>query len=756
VSDKKLESGPVANAPTQRSVVTRAKRASTDPETISSPGVPKRVVGEAGVQSDPLYLSRRSRTAPSPRVVLPRAWRIAEIAAWVVIALPALYQLVLLATAIAGRIGYPYDLEWMEGGMLHHALRIKSGEGIYVPPSVDFIPYLYTPLYPSLLALFGGAFGINYVLGRVISVLSLVGIFVVGAANIANKRYEHEHGARAAVWTGILLGCGVFAASYPYMEGWFDLVRADTLFLLMVTAGIAGLPKWAAESQLIAGDWLRAHARVAAGAALLALSFFCKQTGIIYVALGGMIVLVVAWRRLPAYIATAGVIGLGGTLLLQKTTNGWFWIYVSKIHRAHDFNMDRFWKSFGNILLKFPLMSVVIVIGLVTVLRTWWVLRRVPMPARPFLLWTAAFVVSTVVGAVGWGTEFAHFNAYMPAFLHGAFAAGAAVPAMYGCWRAVLARNKQLDAAGLRRAHATASGASLALAALLAITCWQARWKPAQFVPTARDVAAGDKLIKRLRAIDGDIWMPSHPWYAHLAGKQHTYVHRMGVKDVTTRQARVVEGLDEAVRAHAFAALVLDDRDVHLELPVLHSNYRPALTLPPDERPRLFTGAKVVPDAIWVPALKAAPPAGAKSLFDFEQLTWDGWRKSGNAWGVGPVQTSVPGEPIVIGATGQRFATSAHDGDASTGRVTTPPFLLDGSKLTLSLGGGTDATKLRVELWVEKTIIATASVPEPGGETLHEVTLAIPAEQHGKEATLVFVDDATTGHLTIDDVWLWN
>ena len=710
-------------------------RATTD-EPVSNPGVPKRLRSEPGVQSEPLYLSKRK--LPTARI--PTRVRLVHALPWVLVALPALYQLVLLATAIAGRVGYPYDLEWMEGGMLHHALRIKHGEGIYVPPSIDFIPYLYTPLYPSLLALFGGGFGINYVVGRVISIIALLGIGAVSAVQIAHKR--HEHVARGPVWAGIALAFGLFAASYPYMEGWFDLVRADTLFLFMVTAGIAGLPKWAAT-----GTGLRGHAQVAAAATLLALSFFCKQTGFVYVGVGGVIVLVVAWRRVPVYVATAGVIGLGGTWLLDRTTQGWFWTYVSKIHRAHDFNMDRFWKSFGNILLKFPAMTAVIAIGVIVVGWTWWRRRSLPRAAHPFVLWTAVFAVSTVVGAIGWGTEFAHFNAYMPAFLHGALAAGAAVPAVYACWR--------LRFEGHARAHAIASGAALGVAIVLAATCWTARWKPAQFMPTQRDVAAGDRLIAHLRSIDGNVWMPSHPWYLHLAGKR-LFVHRMGVKDVTARQARVVAGLDEAVRSHAFAALVLDDRDLYLELPILHSNYRPALKLPSTERPRLFTGAKIVPDAIWIPAVRAAPPAGATSLFDFEQVTWDAWRKSGNAWGKGPVQTSLPGQPIVLGASGQRFATSMHDGDASTGRVTSSPFPLDATKLSLRLGGGTDATKLRVELWVDNAIIATASVPEPGGETLHDVTLAVPAEQRGKQATLVFVDDSATAHLTIDDVWLWN
>ena len=123
----------------------------------------------------------------------------------------------------------------------------------------------------------------------------------------------------------------------------------------MVTAAIAGLPRWAAT-----GAGLRGHGRVAAGAALLALAFFCKQTGIIYVALGGLIVLVVAWRRVVTYVAVAGVIGLGGTWLLQTTTHGWFWIYVRKIHAAHDFNMDRFWKSLGNILWHVPALTIVV------------------------------------------------------------------------------------------------------------------------------------------------------------------------------------------------------------------------------------------------------------------------------------------------------------------------------------------------------------------------------------------------------------
>ncbi len=683
----------------------------------------------------------------------PPLWpRLAQIAIWLLIALPALYQLGLLVVTIAGRYNYPYDLEWMEGGMLHHAQRIRDGTGIYVPPSIDFIPYLYTPLYPSMIALAGSAFGVTYTVGRAISILGLIGIAIIATIHLGNKR--HQHLRREPVWAGIALALGLFAAIYPYVEGWFDLVRADTFFLFLITAGISAIPRWATT-----GEGFGGHGRVAAGAALLALAFFCKQTGVIYVGLGGVMVLVLAWRRTLTFAGTAGVIGLGGTWILNRTTNGWFWTYISKIHRTHDFNMDRFWKSFGNILWHFPAMTIVIVLALGLVGVTWYRTRVLPRQAQPLLVWSVTFAVSTVVGAVGWGTEFAHYNAYMPAFLHGALAAGSAIPAIYACTRTHWGNRKHPELAS--------TAAALLAAIPLALACWTARWDPKKFVPTAEDVAAGDRLIARLRTIEGEVWMPSHPWYLYMAGKTPR-VHRMGIRDVTTRSPRVVEGLDDTLKKHAFTALVLDNRDINVDLGLVRALYRPALKLPASEHPRLYTGAGSVPrnfftgepllfpDSIWVPAIPATPPAGVRALFDFETPTWGAWIRSGTAWGNGGESTALPGQDLVLGATGGLFATSMHGGDQATGRVTSPIFALDAAKLTMRLGGGTDATKLRVELWVDNTIIDVASVPLPGGDSLRQVTLAVPEAMRGKLGKLVLVDDSPGGHLDIDDVWAWN
>jgi len=712
----------------------------------------------------------------------------ARTALWTAVSLPAVYQLGLLITAIAARIGYPYDLEWTEGAILHHVLRIKAGGGLYVPPSIEFIPSLYTPLYPAVVAMFSGLFGLSYAFARAISVISLIGISVVAAVQIGSRR--HEHTDLAPVSAGIVLGLGLFAASYPAADGWYDLASPDTMFLFMATSGLAGLPRWS-----LAGSGVLGHARIAAAGVLLALAVFCKQIGVAYAGLGALIVAFYAWRRLPAYLAGVGAVGVGLTALLQQTTDGWFWIYTQELRSAYDVSVDRFWTALAHIAWRPELRgaqlapigaAISIVVGgtLLVLAVTWWRHRRWPPQARPFALWTVTYLVSAVACAADAASELAQPNAIVPALLHGALAAGAAVPALFACVQMLTERSPHGE-------H-VATGAALAAAGVLAYACASAAWQPLTFSPTAEDVAAGDRLIARIKQTEGEVWMPSHPWYLHLAGRT-PYAHRAGIRDVTRGGAHTIEGLEQALRRHAFGAIFLDEPDLHeREVPGLLRYYRPVFKLPRpgqcpppcrdadgavcepcaaptcapppcNERPRLYSGERIQPESIWMPAVPATPPAGARVIFNFESETWQGWTASGAAWGQGPVTAPVSGQEMVIGATGVRFATSMHGGDAATGRLTSPEFAIDGARLTLRLGGGTDA-KLRVELLaVDPQVnpngtpspVATASPLLPGGDTLREVTLDV-SRFRGKPARLVLVDDSGAGHLVIDDVWLWR
>lgn len=509
---------------------------------------------------------------------------------WLIPAIPGVWQLGLLLYTVARRWAFPYDLEWMEGGMLAHALRLSEGDSIYAPPSVDFVPYLYTPLYPTLLAGLGKVFGLGYKLGRAVSILSMAAVV---ALSIWAVLREAPRGWRALAAAAASTAVGFYAATYPFVDGWYDLVRGDSLFMALGLGGIVALRAWA---RLPRGWW---HGRVAVAAALLALSFHCKQTGVLLVAAGGIALLFLNWRAVPTYVVVAGVIGGGGTLLLDKLTGGWFWIYIFRVHQQHDTNTERFFRSFELILAHFPALTILVVATLIAVAIFAIARGRLPRGGGGFLYWTWMYAAGTLIGALGWATQWAHFNAYIPAFVFGGLAAASAVVALAGC-----AEEIELPAP---------ARAAIAAVVLLVLghNLWVERWEPKPLIPTRENRAAGDKLIRRLAAVEGDVYVPAHPWYAVLAGKR-PFVHRMGILDVGYRaprkarkeplppRAQKVAGLEEALRSGRFGAVVMDDKCQPYEFPGLKQGYKLETRLPRDERPRVVSGASTTPTEIWV------------------------------------------------------------------------------------------------------------------------------------------------------------
>ncbi|MGZ3406533.1 MAG: hypothetical protein ACXVAN_08845, partial [Polyangia bacterium] len=106
-------------------------------------------------------------------------------------------------------------------------------------------------------------------------------------------------------------------------------------------------------------------------------------------------------------------------------------------------------------------------------------------------------------------------------------------------------------------------------------------------------------LIARMRATDGEILIPFHPFYAHLAGKR-TYLHRMGVLDIGRAGMGAPVGLAEAIAAHKFALVIMDDKveGNWQTWPGLLSAYHIAGTI---VGPRVVSGATTEPRFLLVP-----------------------------------------------------------------------------------------------------------------------------------------------------------
>lgn len=520
--------------------------------------------------------------------------RLARPIPWLALCGPGLYQLGLLGYVVFSRFLYPYDLEWMEGGILTHAQRYLEGENIYAQPSVNFTSFVYTPLYPMVLAALAKLVGLSYQLGRAVSLLSLATLLVVMALAIVREARREDRGP---AWAAAACAVGFLAATYPWVEGWYDLVRGDLLALCLGALGLFLLRGWA---QLPGTGPLRLmHTRVAVCAVLLALSFFGKQVNLLFCVAGGVALLFWNRRAVPLYGTVLVLLGGGGSYLLNRFSGGWYWTFVYRYLEQHDHNRDRFRGAWKDMLWHFPAVPLIIAVALACALAVLLLRRRPPRAAVGLVYWTLVYAIALLMGALGWAHQWAHFNVYIPAMAFGAIAAGLAVLVLVDLGREILAAKWRF------------SFAVLALLGL-GLELGSARWSPKELIPTRADRLAGDRLIRRLSAIDGEIFFPFHPWYSHLAGKR-TYAHRMAIMDVTYRPAKpgkkalppsahTVQGLLESLQGRRFAAVVLDDRAQLYELPGLTEGYRLAVKLGRNEAPRTVTGARTVPHAIWLPS----------------------------------------------------------------------------------------------------------------------------------------------------------
>jgi hypothetical protein len=484
------------------------------------------------------------------------------------------------AWLFARRMLYPYDLEWMEGGMLCHSLRLLEGRPIYGPPSVEFIPYLYTPLYPALLAGMGKILGLRYAIARFVSIASFFGATWLG------YRFAARNGGSRAAAAGAM---AIPTAAFVKTGSFYDMARPDSLWLLLVTAGLLLLYRAARDDEGKRRTDRKRHLVAAVAAALLVAAFFTKQIASPLMIAAAVALLLLDWRLTPAFGGSLAAIGLPALWISNKVTGGWFWRYVFELHQQHSFFADRAFKETPIELLK--------IVGPALLLVPWALARR-RSPALLYAAWLGG--VGMVVACVAFGTQWAYENAYIP----GVFFPSLAIAVAAG--RLVTA-NPHEKVPRLRPALVYAIGAaSIVLLKYDPRNVCQPGGACRPLVPTAEDRAAGDRLIERLRAAPGEVFIPFHPFYGHLAGKK-TWLHRMGVMDIWRAGMGSPQGLYQATREHRWSMAVFDDKigGTWFTFPGFLQEYE---EVTPQIGPPVVSGSPTQPRQVFVPRTPKPPP----------------------------------------------------------------------------------------------------------------------------------------------------
>jgi len=462
-----------------------------------------------------------------------------------------------LAVALA-RVAFPYELEWMEGGAVDHVRRLLSGQPLYVKPSLEFIPYIYPPLYFEVCAMVCRATDAGFAPMRAVSIAASLGCFVLLFLIV-----RRETGSASAG----LLGAGLFAATYRVSGAWLDLARVDSLFLMLTLAS---------AYVLRGGDALW---RCAAAGALMTMSFLTKQPAAI-VALALVPHEILRRRGLAriAFPVSFAALAAASVALLDARSGGWFAWYVLDLPRQHALETSMFLGFWIHDIAR----HIPIAAGMAVV---WLIIGRRGTGVSP--LFTSSLAAGMLAAA--W-TGRVHTGGYDNVLLP----ACAAMALLFG-----VSAHALVQQAGERSHGRPALVHLLCCIQLIALL-----YDPFEQIPTQADVDAGDQLVQLIGRIPGDVYLPMHGYLPALAGKA-TWAQAQAIDDVSrgTNQ-ELIDGLDaqltQAVVDGRFGAIIIDAMGwpFHEEMSRRYEDKGPLWRDPAVLMPR--TGLKTRPEVLYL------------------------------------------------------------------------------------------------------------------------------------------------------------
>jgi hypothetical protein len=467
------------------------------------------------------------------------------------------------------RIAYPFDLEWMEGSMVHHVSRVLDGKPLYASPTLDFTPFLYPPLYYYVSAAPARVIGLGFLPLRLVSFGSSALIFW-----FIYRLAQRDTGSRYA---GVV-AAGLFAATYRIGGAWFDLARNDSLFLALMLAAIYLIrfrESWT--------GWAWAGL-------LLALSALTKQTALLMAPPLLLCAALVDWRKAAVLTLTFGAVLGGATWALNIRTHGWYVYYVFRLPRQiQDAASDRFPFWTHDILTAIPMASALALATLIAGLQ--WRDRR------------SAFWPMVACGGIGaaWLSRLhvgAYDNVLIPAYVCLCLLAGIA-------GRHVPDRLPARQRPFVR----------LAVAALLVIQMASLRYSIKEQTPSAHDTELALQLGRRLAESNGQVFVPFHSFVPTPAGPV-MHAHSWAVFDVlragdAAAAARLTGEIKYAFDQGEYRMVVIDKIEPWME-PDLDRWYRPSESVFDSNSLWTRTGYPTHPRWIYVPKIPTdSAPQGA-------------------------------------------------------------------------------------------------------------------------------------------------
>lgn len=451
---------------------------------------------------------------------------------WIVaVALGGLYLIAFLVAG-AARLGFPYHTAWLESEISQMVQQLSLGESIYVAPTLNYIPNMYTPLYYQASHLVSSLFpsgsdSFHFMGLRLVALLATLGQVV--ALVVVLRR-------RQASWLVALVFSSMFIAAYGRFEFWYDTARPDTLVALLLFVALALMVEGKGyRSALAAG--------IVAGLAVLS-----KQVSAPLLVVVGLYV-IVARKELGRMLLAGAIAGATMVVFLWATgdlTNPWFYYFTVTTARNKDMEPFRALLGLRYLAVVFPFL---VGWSVVPMIRRFKGVRLDAWEATALLILPLVLLMRVQEGASN-----NHFIPLLPIL--------------------IVAAHQAITRSEPRRCtRQTLLAATCALQLAILV------YNPATPIPTRVDVEEGARVVETLRAIDGPIYLPTFAAYAVMAGKPWTAGYTVTC-DLIKTDPTFAGKLDSAIAGQTFGAVIprADTLGLPLacNLPGLDAQYREA------------------------------------------------------------------------------------------------------------------------------------------------------------------------------------
>ena len=437
----------------------------------------------------------------------------------------SLYHVALVAELMPGRLAFPFDLDWMEGGQLCQAQRLLLGLPVYSELTNNYAPFAYAPLHFIVLAALGHWVPLDYLPARCLSLACSVATIAVICWQIKRSTPQPLR------WLAVCSGVGMAAAAYFPSGAWFEIARTDSLALLLPIAAAA-----------VAVHGPLSRRQTWAVALLCTLAIYAKQTGVCYVAFIAVFIWLTDRRRAGLFALLLVVMGGVPLVWAQWTTDGWFWQWMTLMARH-----PVYWLQLGKglwLVAKFAPLVVILPVAA-------WVLWRKHGLSRPSVVWLG-MVVAALPGCL---LPFAKQGGY----LNNLLALLLLVPMVTwllvaDCLRAVQGsvsvpvandpRTGQQPTAAAKPVGPFAATHPQWLIGALLLANAELLWalpqasKIAKYQVSAADAVAAERLHAAVAALPGEVLIPDYPFVAwrnrqpgSATGQQPSW-HSMAWQDV--------------------------------------------------------------------------------------------------------------------------------------------------------------------------------------------------------------------------------